>query len=218
MTFYLSLEGNDPFWKRKPQDKPAKPQDKPVRAPRVKTKVTKRPSKKIIAESPDPAEDVDDLESDVEIDSLGSFFMHLIDNDHYQDDAEASRVNHVEVISLSSNSDHVPVPKLRRVVRKVKRSHPPAHLDPHFSLKTQQHEARRTTRHSGHQVTSSGLPDTPVRKHHPKVSCSSNKSYPLVGCFRYPFNLSDLNYQGTSNSSFGDSSTTQMPPLKTVPR
>ena len=90
--------------------------------------------------------------------------MHLIDNDHYQDDAEASRADNVEVISLSSDSNHVPVQKLRRAVRKVKHSHPLTYLDPHFSLKTQQHEARRTTRHSGQQVTSSSLPDTPIRK------------------------------------------------------
>ena len=103
------MQSNDPFWKRKPQDKPAKLQDKPVRAPRAKSKVTKRPAKKRTAESPDPAEDVDDSESEVELDSLGSFFMHLIDNDHYQDDAEASRADHVDVIPLCFDSDLVPV-------------------------------------------------------------------------------------------------------------
>ena len=162
-----------------------------MRAPRVKTKVTKRPAKKRTTESPDPAEDVDDSESEVELDSLGSFFMHLIDNDHYQDDAEASRADNVEVISLSSDSEHVPVQKLCRAVQKVKHSHPLAYLDPHFSLNTQQHEARRTTRHSGQQVTSSGLPDTPVRKRRPEVSCTSNTSYPKAGYFRYPLNPSD---------------------------
>ena len=105
-------------------------------APRVKTKVSKKPAKKRTAESPDPAEDVDDSESEVELDSLGSFFMHLIDNDHYQDDAEASRADNVEVILLSSDSDHVPVQKLHHTIRKVKHSHPLAYLDPHFSLKT----------------------------------------------------------------------------------
>ena len=93
-----------------------------MRAPRAKSKATKRPAKKKTAESSDPPEDVDDSESEVELDSLGSFFIHLIDNDHYQDDAEASRADHVEVISLSSDSDHVPVQKLRRAVRKVKYS------------------------------------------------------------------------------------------------
>ena len=80
-----------------------------MRAPRAKSKASKKPAKKRTAESLDPSEDVDDSESEVELDSLGSFFMHLIDNDHYQDDAEASRANHVEVIPLSSDSDHVPV-------------------------------------------------------------------------------------------------------------
>ena len=117
--------------------------------------------------------------------------MHLIDNDHYQDDAEASRADNVEVISLSSYLDHVPVRKLCRAVWKVKRSHPLAYLDPHFCLKTRQHEARRTTRHSGQQVTSSGLPDTPVRKRRPEVSCTSNTLYPKAGYFRYPINSSD---------------------------
>ena len=175
IAFCLFLQAKDPFWKRKTQDKPAKPQDKPVRAPRAKSKATKRPAKKKTAESSDPPEDVDDSEQEVELDSLGSFFIHLIDNDHYQDDAEASRADHVEVISLSSDSDHVPVQKLRRAVRKVKYSHPLAHLDPQFSLKTQQTEGRRTTRHSGQQVTSSGLPDTPTRKRRPEVSCSPKK-------------------------------------------
>ena len=68
-----------------------------------------RPAKKKTAESSDPPEDVDDLESEVELESLGSFFMHLIDNDHYQDDAEASRADHVEVSPLSSDSGLVPV-------------------------------------------------------------------------------------------------------------
>ena len=131
----------------------------------------------------DPPEEVDDSEQEVELDSLGSFFIHLIDNDCSQDDAEASRADHVELISLSSDSEHVPVQKLHRAVRKVKHSHPLAHLDPQFSLKTQQHESRRTTHHSGQQVTSSGLPDTPTRKRRPEASCSSSKSYPLVGCF-----------------------------------
>ena len=72
------MEGDDPFWKKKLQDKPAK-------TPRIKTKVTKKPAKKKTAESPglNNDEDLDDPESEVELDSLGSFFIHLIDNDHY---------------------------------------------------------------------------------------------------------------------------------------
>ena len=207
----LFLQAKDPFCKRKTRDKPPKTQDKPARAARAKSNAIKNPAKKKTTESSDPPEDVDDSEQEVELDSLGSFFIHLIDNDHYQDDAEASRADNVEVISLSSNSDLVPVRKIHHAVQKVKRSHPFTHLDP------QHPEARRTTRHSGQQVTSSGLPDTPIRKRRAEVLCNYNKSYPLAGYFRYPLNPSDSNYQVTSNSSSGDSSTTQMPPLKTVP-
>ena len=47
-------------------------------------------------------------ESEVELDSLGSFFVHLIDNDYYQDDAEGSHAEDVEVTILSSDSDPLP--------------------------------------------------------------------------------------------------------------
>ena len=109
-----------------------------MKAPRQKTKVTKKPAKKRITESHGPAnnEDLDDSESEVELDSLGSFFMHLIDNDHYQDDAEASRADDVVVIILSSDSDPLPTPKICRAVWKVKFSHPLAYSDPHFLLRT----------------------------------------------------------------------------------
>ena len=109
ILLYLISQANSSFWKRKTQDKPA-------RAPRVKTKATKRAAKKKSAESSDPPKDIDESDQEVELDSLGSFFMHLIDNDYSQDDAEASRADHVEVISLSSDSDLVPVQKFRRAV------------------------------------------------------------------------------------------------------
>ena len=47
-----------------------------------------------------------DLE--VELDSLGLFFMRLIDDDICQDDAEASNADVVEVTILSSDSDPLP--------------------------------------------------------------------------------------------------------------
>ena len=53
-------------------------------------------------------DDGDDDESEVELDSLGSFFIHLIDNDCYQEKAEASRAGDDEVIILSSGSEFVP--------------------------------------------------------------------------------------------------------------
>ena len=69
------MQGDDPFWKKKSQDKPAKPQDKPARAPRIKTKASKKPAKKKTAEPSDLPndEELDDPESEVELDSLGSF-------------------------------------------------------------------------------------------------------------------------------------------------
>ena len=111
IAFCLSLQDKDLFWKKKTQDKLAKPQDKPARAPRNKTKVTKRPAKNKTAESSDPPEDVDDSEPEVELDSLGSFFVHLIDNDHYQDDAEANRADDEDVITLSSGLEPLPTQK-----------------------------------------------------------------------------------------------------------
>ena len=95
-------QANSPFWKKKPHDKPAK-------QTRTKTKATKRPAKK----KTNPSElnlddDGDDDESEVELDSLGSFFIHLIDNDCYQEEAEASRMGDEEVIVLPSGSESVP--------------------------------------------------------------------------------------------------------------
>ena len=128
---------------------------------------------------------------------------------------EASHVD--EVTILSSDSDPVPVPRIRRAIRKVKFSCPLSYLDPHFLLKMQQHEARRTTRHRGQVVTSSGLPNSPVRKCRREVAYTPDTLYPKAGYIRYPLNPSDSNYQGTSHSSSGESSATQLPPLKTVP-
>ena len=97
-------QGDDPFWNKKPsQDKPAKPQDKPVKPVRPKTKVIKKPAKRRTTASSDPPVDDDagNPEPEVELDSLGSFFIHLIDNDYYQYDAEGSHADDVEVIILS---------------------------------------------------------------------------------------------------------------------
>ena len=63
-------------------------------------------------------------ESEVELDSLGSFFIHLIDNDYYQDDAEGSHAEDVEVTILSSDSDPLPTSKIRQANRKVKNFSP----------------------------------------------------------------------------------------------
>ena len=113
--------------------------------------------------NPAPDDDVDNPDLEVELDSLGLFFMRLIDDDICQDDAEASHADAAKVIILSSDSEPLPSLKIRQANRKVKFSHPLAYLDPNFLMKTQQHETCRTTRHSGQVVTSAGLSISPVR-------------------------------------------------------
>ena len=63
--------------------------------------------------------------------------MWLIDDDIFQDDAEASHADAAEVIILSSDSEPLPSPKIRQANQKVKFSHPLAYLDPKFLMKTQ---------------------------------------------------------------------------------
>ena len=189
------------------------------RATRQKTKAVKKTAhrKRTTASSnPAPDDEVDNPDFEVELDSLGLFFMRLIDDDICQDDAEASHADVAEVIILSSDSETLPSQKIRQANRKVKFSHPLAYLDPKFLMKTQQHEARRTTRHSGQVVTSAGLPNSPVRKRRSEVSDLFVDLNPKAGFFRQPLNPSDSDYQVTSHSSSGESSANQLPPLKTV--
>ena len=72
MILCFKLQANSSFWK----------QTKPARAPRAKSKVTKKAGKKKTTESSDPPEDIDESDPEVELDSLGSFFIHLIDNNY----------------------------------------------------------------------------------------------------------------------------------------
>ena len=44
--------------------------------------------------------DTDDPDVEVELDSLGSLFMHLVNNDLPQEEAEASQAEDVEVITF----------------------------------------------------------------------------------------------------------------------
>ena len=212
----LLTQGDNPFWSKKlSQDKT----EKAGRPIRPKTKVIKKPAqKRKTTASSDPAidDDVGNPDLEVELDSLGLFFTRLIDDDVCQDDAEASNAVFVEVTILSSDSEILPLPKFRQANRKVKFSHPLAYFDPKFLMKTQQHEARRTTRHSGQKVTSAGLPNTQVRKRRSEVSPTSDNYYPKAGYFRQPLNPSNSNYQVTPPSSSGESTATQLPPLKTV--
>ena len=158
----MSIQSDNPFWSKKlSQDKT----EKAGRPTRPKTKAIKKPARKRKnTASSDPAidDDVGNPDLEVELDSLGLLFTRLIDDDACQDDAEASNAGFVEVTILSSDSEILPLPKFRQANRKVKFSHTLAYLDPKFLMKTQQHEARRTTRHSGQVVTSTGLPNSPV--------------------------------------------------------
>ena len=54
----------------------------------------------------------EDDESEVDLDSLGSFFIHLIDADCYQDDAETSQAGDDEVTTISSDSEPLPRQKI----------------------------------------------------------------------------------------------------------
>ena len=73
---------------------------------RAKSKVNKKPTKKKTVESAELNidDDIDNPESEVELDSLGLLFTRLIDDDACQDDAEASNAGFVEVTILSSDS------------------------------------------------------------------------------------------------------------------
>ena len=131
---------------------------------------------------------------------------------------EASHVDGEEVTILSSDSEPLPKQKVRRASWKVRFSHPLAYLEPNFIFKKQQHEVRRTTRNSGGGILSSGLPNTPApRKRRAEVSQISDLASPKAGLIRQPLNPSGSNYQGTSHSSSGDPTGTQVPMFKTIP-
>ena len=99
----LLTQGDNLFWSKKlPQDKT----EKTERPTRPKTKVMKKPAKKRkTTASSDPAvdDDVGNSDLEVELDSLALLFTHLIDDDIFQDDAEASHADVAEVIILSSD-------------------------------------------------------------------------------------------------------------------
>ena len=50
----------------------------------------------------------DSSESEVALDSLGSFFNYLIDTDYCQDDTGASQAVEEEVMIISSDSEPLP--------------------------------------------------------------------------------------------------------------
>ena len=85
----------------------------------------------------------DTSESEVALDSLGSFFNYLIDTDYQQEDTGTSHGKAEEVTVISSDSEPLPRQKIRRVTRKVRFSHPLAYQDPNFILKRQLYESWR---------------------------------------------------------------------------
>ena len=157
----------------------------------------------------------DTSESEVTLDSLGSFFNHLIDTDYEQEDIGTSHEVNEEVTIISSDSEPLPRQKLRRVTRKVRFSHPLAYQDPQFLLKRQIYENRRQPRTSKDADLSSGLPEA-SRKRRTEVISDLYSLYPLAGVTRQPLNYSDSNYQGTSPSS-GDSMQSSLPAFKIAP-
>jgi hypothetical protein len=202
-------QATDEFWKVKYDHEAAK------KARKVKKTVRKVATRKKgnKASASDLLQLDDSSESEVALDSLGSFFNYLIDTDCQQEDTGTSQGRTEEVTIISSDSEPLPRQKIRRVTRKVRFSHPLAHLDPQFLLKKQIYESRRQTRTSKDAELSSGLPDV-TRKRRNEVS--SDLFYLLVGLTRQPLNSSDSNYQETSPSS-GESMQSNLLAFKTAP-
>ena len=157
----------------------------------------------------------DTSESEVALDSLGSFFNHLIDTDYQQEDTRTSHEVNEEVTINSSDSEPLPRQKVRSVTQKVRFSHPLAYQDPQFLLKRQIYESRRQPRTSKDADLSSGLPEA-SRKRRTEVISDLYSLHPLAGFTRQPLNSSDSNYQGTSPFS-GDSMQSSLPAFKTAP-
>ena len=166
------MQADSAFWTRKSQAAT------PVKKSKAKTHALGRRKKQTTEDLPK----LDD--SEVEPDSFGRLFMQLISADSSQDDAETSQANATEVIPVSSDSNPFPRKKTRRVIRKVRFSHPLAHLDPNFLLKKQQHDSRRMTRSDGSQDLNSGLSNTPIRKRRHEVPHKPTITFPKAGLFR----------------------------------
>ena len=204
------LQAGDKFWKVKYDHEAAKKARKAKKAARKATarKKGNKPSASDMFHLDDTSE------SEVTLDSLGSFFNHLINTDYQQEDTGASHAVIEEVTIISSDSEPLPRQKVRRVTRKVRFSHPLAYQDPQFLLKQQIHESRRQTRTSKDADLSSGLPDV-TRKRRTEVISDLYSLYPLAGFTHQPLNSSDSNYQGTSPSS-GESMQSNLPAFKTA--
>ena len=154
------MQAKSDFWKTKYDHEAAK---KARAAKKASRKAAKKTTKRKKKPSASELLNLDyTSESEVALDSLGSFFNHLIDTNYYQADTGASQAAEEEVTIISSGSEPLPRQKLRQVTRKVRFSHSLAYLDPHFLLKQQKHENRRQTQTSSSEELSSGLPNTPA--------------------------------------------------------
>ena len=87
------------FWKNKYNHEAAK-------KARAAKKAAKKNKKK--SSTSEVFELDDSSESEVALDSLGSFFNHLIDIDYHQDDTGASQAGDEEVTIISSDSEPLP--------------------------------------------------------------------------------------------------------------
>ena len=122
------LQANDKFWKVRYDHEAAKKARKVKKAARraAPRKKGSKPSASDLLHLEDTSE------SEVALDSLGSFFNHLIDMDYQQEDTGTSHEMIEEVTIISSDSEPLPRLKVRRVTRKVRFSHPLAYQDPQF--------------------------------------------------------------------------------------
>ena len=84
--------------------------EKAAKKARAKTKAMKKKKKKSTASNTLNMDG--DEESEVDLDSLGSFFIHLMDIDYYQDDAKSSQAVDDEVTIISFDSEPLPRHKI----------------------------------------------------------------------------------------------------------
>ena len=97
------MQAKSDFWKVEYDHEAAKKARAVKKAARKNTKKKKkRPSASDLLKLDDTSE------SEVALDSLGSFFNHLIDTNYYQADTGASQAAEEEVIIISSGSDPFP--------------------------------------------------------------------------------------------------------------
>jgi hypothetical protein len=87
-------------------------------------------------------------------------------------------------------------------MRKVPFSHPLAHLDPKFSMKTQLSGSSHQAEGGGSGTAMDDFDTTPNPHKRPhEVLLSPTPSHPQAGLFKQHLNLSDSDYQESTQSS-----------------